>query len=258
MLYPQQVIQITSMNSRNKEYKRDYLVEHVKYVVLGKLLGEVAHELANSVTTLLGYSQLLQYSEQVPETKLNLDRLNCEAKRTAEIVHRILAFSRPDEFESGPVDLNALLVRTLDLKSYALEVSNIQVETQLEADLPEVVASSGQIESALLNLINNAHQAMSESNGQGTLRIRTERNGDNLLVGICDNGPGIRADILDSIFNPYFTTRVDRGGTGLGLSISRDCIESHGGRIWAESSSGRGASFFVELPFRRPSSRIDY
>jgi len=229
----------------------------VKYAVLGKLLGEVAHELANSLTTLMGYSQLLQNCELEPDSKRNLERLNCEAKRTAEIVHRLLAFSRPDEFESGPVDLNALLVRTLDLKSYALEVANIKVESQLEEGLPEIVASSGQIESVFLNLINNAHQAMFESNGQGTLLIRTARNGDNLLVEIRDSGPGIRADILTSIFDPYFTTRVDRGGTGLGLSISRDIIESHDGRIWAETSSGRGATFYVELPFRRPSSRTD-
>ena len=99
-----------------------------------------------------------------------------------------------------------------------------------------------------MNIILNAEQAMTEANGGGKLAVKTQRGKDYIRVSFADDGPGIPAKQLDKLFDPFFTTREEEGGTGLGLSACHGIVTEHGGRIYAKSKPGKGASFFVELP----------
>jgi CheY-like chemotaxis protein len=105
-----------------------------------------------------------------------------------------------------------------------------------------------QLQQVFLNLINNAHQALMESEPPRRLLVKSESHGESILVSIADNGPGIAQEHMGKIFDPFFTTKEVGQGTGLGLSIAFGIVQEHGGRIWAESEPGKGSTFTVELP----------
>ena len=222
------------------------MVQAANFIVLGKIVAEVAHELNNSLTGVLGFSQLIANARLAPEVQLNVSLLCREANRTADIVNNVLSLARAAEAEFVPVDLNEILARTIRSKTYHLRVENIQVDTRLHPTLPKVLGNATQMQSVFLNIINNAQEAMIEARRPGRLRITTSPEHDKVVVAIADDGPGIRPERLQQLFEPFFTTR--EAGTGLGLSICRDIITQHGGRIWLESDYGHGATSFMELP----------
>jgi signal transduction histidine kinase len=136
----------------------------------------------------------------------------------------------------------------LQLRAYEHRVSNIQVNTRLAGDLPEIMADHFQLQQVFLNIVINAEYFMIEANHGGTLRITTERTGDIIRASFADNGPGIPKEKLGHLFDPFFTTKEVGKGTGLGLSICHGIIAEHSGRIYAKSQLGKGAIFIVELP----------
>ena len=225
-----------AVNDIDASEMRELLAQSAKLAVLSGLLAEVTHELNNSLTGVVVYSQLLMDSELEPKAQRHLERLS--------------------NIEMAPLDLNDTLTSTVELKSYALKVANIRVELQFEPNLPNIQGRIGQRELVFLNLINNAQQAMFEAHRGGLLQIRTARAAENVLVTITDDGPGIKAENLNRVFEPFFTTKESSDGTGLGLSISSDTVRRHGGRIWTESESGQGATFYVELPKSKVNTRI--
>ncbi len=129
-----------------------------------------------------------------------------------------------------------------------MRLSNIKVAVKLAPDLPRVTVDPHQIQEVFLNIILNAEHAIIEANGGGKLSIQTRQIKGYVRVSFADDGPGIPAEHIDKLFNPFFTTRGDKGGTGLGLSICHGIVTEHGGKIYARSKPGRGATFFVELP----------
>ena len=131
---------------------------------------------------------------------------------------------------------------------YELKTSNIEVVTDLSPGLPKVMADFHQIQEVFLNIILNAEQAMTEANSGGKLCIKTQKAKGYIRASFTDDGPGIPADQLDKVFDPFFTTREEKGGTGLGLSVCHGIVTGHGGRIYAKSKVGKGTTFFVELP----------
>jgi signal transduction histidine kinase len=118
----------------------------------------------------------------------------------------------------------------------------------LAPDLPEVMVDLHQIQEVFLNIILNAEQAMIEAHGGGKLTIKTEEIEDYIRISFTDDGPGVPAEHLDRLFDPFFTTRGERGGTGLGLSLCHGIVAEHGGKIYARSKAGKGATFFVQFP----------
>lgn len=225
------------------------LVQAGKLAAIGRLTAGIAHELNNPLTSVLGYAQLLQVARLDKQAKTDLDRIVEGAERAARIVRNLLTFARQQKPERRLIEINDIILSILDLKAYHLKVENVKVIKELARDLPPTVADPSQLSQVFLNLISNAQQAMVEAHGGGTLTVRSELvNGGDIRIEIADDGPGIPAEIIGRIFDPFFTTKEVGQGTGLGLSICYGIVQEHGGRIWVESQSSQGATFFVELP----------
>ncbi|MCJ7515644.1 MAG: ATP-binding protein [Dehalococcoidia bacterium] len=216
---------------------------------VGELASGVAHEINNPLTGVIGYAQLLMDREDVPsDIRSDLAAINDGAQRVAGIVKRLLTFSRQTKPERKLVDINELIESTLILRAYHFRVNDIEVVTLLATDVLETVADPGQIQQVLLNLIVNAETEMKLAHGKGKLIITTKKSDNTIKICFQDNGPGIKPEVMDKIFNPFFTTREVGEGTGLGLSICHGIVTEHRGRIWAESEPGKGATFIMELP----------
>ncbi len=140
----------------------------------------------------------------------------------------------------------------LDLRAYEQKVNNIEVDTHFAVDLPEIIADGFQLQQVFLNIVINAEQSMLEAHGKGILTVTTDQVGDIIRASFADDGPGIAKENLGYLFDPFFTTKEEGKGTGLGLSICHGIITEHGGRIYAESELGKGATFVVELPVTTP------
>jgi len=219
---------------------------------IGELSSGIAHELNNPLTSVIGFSDLLLGKEDLPDDiKGDLEVINREAKRTAEVVRNLLTFARKREAEKKPVDIHNIIQKVLELRAYEQKVSNIEVNTQFASDLPEITADGFQLQQIFINIIINAEHFMIEAHRRGTLTITTERIGDIIRASFADDGPGIAKENLGHLFDPFFTTKEVGKGTGLGLSICHGITTEHGGRIYAESKLGKGATFVVELPISK-------
>jgi signal transduction histidine kinase len=136
----------------------------------------------------------------------------------------------------------------LKLRAYEHRLHNIQVNTQLNPDLPEITVDRFQMQQVFLNIILNAEYFMTEAHNRGTLTITTQQLKNSVRISFADDGPGITKENLDRLFVPFFTTKEVGKGTGLGLSICYGIVTSHGGKIYARSEPGKGATFIVDLP----------
>lgn len=220
-----------------------------KLASIGELAAGVAHEINNPLTAIMGYAQLLVGDEEVPERiKADLEKIYSQSQRAARIVQNLLTFARSYEPEKNIVDINDLIIKSLELRGYEHNVGNIQVVTDLWETLPGVSADGNQIQQVLLNIIINAEQAITAKKKSGTIKVVTGLVEERIRISISDDGIGIAREILDRLFDPFFTTKDIGEGTGLGLSVCHGIVTNHGGRIYAESVVGEGATFFIELP----------
>jgi len=232
------------------------LIQSEKLSALGQLIAGVAHELNNPLTAVLGYTQLLQMSPDIDEDVLaDLGKIHRQARRAAKIVHDLLIFARQDKALEESVDVNAVLRRTIELRSYQLRTENVQVVTELSEGVLSTMVNPGQLQQVFLNLINNAQEAMAEDGG-GLLKVTSELCGDTILVRFADNGPGLSPKAKQHLFEPFFTTKEVGKGTGLGLSICFGIISQYGGRIWLDDEQTPGATFVVELPLAQGETAI--
>jgi len=215
---------------------------------IGELASGVAHEINNPLTAVIGFSQMLMGRDIPKDIQQDLKIVNDNAQRVAKIVKNLLIFARQREEAKEYVDINSVVLRVLELRTYEMKLSNIAVITQLTPDLPWTMANTGQLQQVFLNIILNAEQAMTKAHNKGKLSVKTQQIGNNIRVSFEDDGPGIARENLDSIFDPFFTTKGVDGGTGLGLSLSYGIIKEHNGGIYARSELGKGATFFIELP----------
>ncbi len=222
-----------------------------KMSAVGQLIAGVAHELNNPLAGVLGYAQLLLDFPMGEKVRRGLDSICREADRCRRIVHNLQTFARKHKPEVESVDINGILLSTLELRSYQLKVDDIEVVCDL-GNLPASLADAHQLRQVFLNIVINAHQAMNAFRGRGVLTLRTRRHGSDIVVEVQDDGPGIDPSNLGRIFDPFFTTKDVGQGTGLGLSICYGIIREHGGRITAENAADGGAIFRVTLPLRAP------
>ena len=215
---------------------------------IGEMAAGIAHELNNPLTGVIGLSQMLLDEEMSDGAKEDLNLIYNEAQRAAAVVKKLLTFGRQHPTERKAVQINAGVEDVLSLRAYEQKVNNIRVTTQLDDHLPEIVADPFQMQQVFLNIVLNAEQAMIETHKEGTLTITTERVGGNIKVSFSDDGPGISPENMRKLFSPFFTTKALGKGTGLGLSICYGIVTNHGGRMYAQSELGKGATFVVELP----------
>lgn len=235
------------------------LIQSEKMAAIGKLVAGVAHELNNPLTAIIGIAQLLQSGHISETVKQDLEKLVGEAHRAGKIVRSLLDFSRQQRTERQPVQINDVLNNTLKILAYQLESHDIKLQTEFSEDLPSTMADAHQLQQVFINLVNNAYEAMHEASGGGILSIRSEAaqiNGADgerasrpgIRVIVKDDGPGISADMLPMIFDPFYTTKSPGKGTGLGLSVCHGIISEHEGQILVESTPGEGACFTVQIP----------
>lgn len=224
------------------------LLQTEKLSAVGQLVSGVAHELNNPLTTIKGYAQLLQGEPLAPMVVDDLKKVEEAAERCRRIVRDLLTFARHYEPEWTDIDLNDLLQRTVALRSYDLRVRSIVVEWALDPDLPPIQADPQRLQQAILSLVFNAERAVLSAAEGGCITIRSAvgPDGGHVRFEVADSGPGIDPEHMARIFDPFFSTKA--GGTGLGLSTAYGIVKEHGGRIWAESPPGAGATFIVELP----------
>lgn len=225
------------------------LVIASKLASIGELAAGVAHEINNPLTAITGFAQLLIAEEGLPaQVKQDLEKIYLQSQRAAKIVQNLLTFSRSYQLERQVIDINDLILKTLEMRSYEHRVSNIEVISDLARDLPGVLADENQIQQVMLNVIVNAEQAIIAGRRSGIIKVATSQAGRGVRVTIADNGPGIPQGIIEKIFDPFFTTKAVGSGTGLGLSVCHGIITKHGGTISADSVEGAGATFTIELP----------
>ena len=235
----------------NERQLQQQLIQSEKLSAIGELISGIAHELNNPLTGVMGYSQLLQLRKDLDDrAKDNLLKINNLALRCQKIVQNLLSFARKQKPERTLSDINEILEKTVELRSYELQVNNIEITRELDRHLPKTIADAHQLQQVFLNILTNAEQAMLEAHGKGHLTIRTRSNPENarIVVEVSDDGPGIPENHLSRIFDPFFTTKEVGKGTGLGLSLSYGMIKEHGGNIYARSKPTEGATFVIELP----------
>jgi len=223
------------------------VVQSERLAAMGAMIGGVAHELNNPLTSILGVSELLQDSQTTDAARKQIAILQQQARRAAEIVHNLTYFSSPPTSGKSPVSMAEIVERTLNLHSYSLRKNSITVDFLKEINQPYVKADPHQLMQVFLNLILNAEQAIRGIRDRGTLRIRLGNNGEMVWASFHDDGPGIPAEVLPNIFDPFYTTKRPGRGTGLGLSICKSVMKEHNGTIEAANAPGGGAVFTVTL-----------
>jgi len=229
------------------------LLQAEKLATLGELIAGIAHELNNPLSAVVGHAQLLRMGENDPKKAARTERIVEAAQRATRIVRNFLTVVRKHRPEQLAVSVNELIDKTLELLAYQLRVGNIQVETALAPDLPQIAGDPHQLQQVVLNLLTNAVQAIA-GRGHGKLRIATELGSDRstIRITVADDGPGIAREHLSQLFEPFFTTKPPGVGTGLGLALVRGIVTEHGGTITVESTPGQGATFVITLPVTAP------
>ncbi len=246
---------INDVTEEREKQERLYLTDRL--VSVGEMAAGVAHEINNPLTSVIGLSSMLTKQDVPNDVKEDLHAIYSEAQRCASIVKNLLTFARKHVSKKEPLHIEGIIADVLKLRAYEHRVNNIIVETAFPPDLPEVFADYFEIQQVFINIILNAEAAMIDAHGRGTLKISAKATNNHVTISFADDGPGISKENMRSIFNPFFTTKEVGKGTGLGLSICYGIVASHGGKIYAKSEFGKGATFVVELPTRGKSNRLN-
>lgn len=223
------------------------MIQAAKLAAIGELAANIVHEIKNPVQILMMHADLLKRGKVV----LNREEQQAvQIKRLAEIITRLMNFTRnvSEEMPMTPVLVNNTVEEVVDMVRNEFRNEKVNIELQLAENLPSVIANDNYLQQVFLNLLLNARDAM--PNG-GSIMVRTELKGFNVLVHVVDTGTGIEPHLLTKIFMPFFTTKGKGKGTGLGLSICKTIVAQHQGEIQVQSEIGKGTTFTVSLPTRR-------
>jgi two-component system NtrC family sensor kinase len=224
------------------------LVHTEKMAAVGQLVSGVAHEVNNPLTAILGFADLLMENPDLPDwARKDLRVILQEAQRTKQIVQNLLSFARQMPPQRQSVQLNSILARTIQLRSYDFSSHGVEVMEMFQSNLAPVIGDSHQLQQVFLNILNNAYDAVREAKRPARIEVQTSKVGGSVEVSFRDNGMGITH--ADRIFDPFFTTKEVGKGTGLGLSICYGIVREHGGEISCyNNDDGMGATFVVRLP----------
>ena len=239
------------------EELRHELFESEKLAATGRLAASIAHEINNPLEAIQNALYLLVNT--IPADDPNARFLNIamkETERMSRILRQMLGFYRPAA-SMAPTDLNVLIEEAEALVAKRLRDRGVRIEKTLDRTLPRVVASSDQMKQVILNLLLNAAEAM-PAGGVITLSTQAYHDADSAFLRsdavrilIADTGPGIAEQHLEQIFEPFFSTKGEKG-TGLGLWVSSGIVQSHGGALQVRSRPGSGTTFSITLPIGGP------
>jgi signal transduction histidine kinase/ActR/RegA family two-component response regulator len=219
---------------------------------VGQLAAGLVHEINNPLAIILAQAQLLiPHVEPEDKRRERLGTILRETSRAARLLKGLLKLTRRGSPERLPCLLEEQVRWVLELHTHMSERNAIRVVTELEL-VPPVWADEDQIRQVLLNLVQNAHQAMAAHSGDRVLTLRIAGLPGRVRIEVLDTGPGIPADVLPRIFDAFFTTKSRDDGSGLGLWVSCAIVEQHGGRLRAENRPEGGAAFSFELPYGGP------
>jgi signal transduction histidine kinase len=215
-----------------------------RLAIMGEVTAQIIHYLSSPLT---GISTIVDdlLEDCSDRERGSLELVKSEADRASAVVRELLAFTRRDE-DNPVVSLNEITDRALDLFVFRERSGNIFVSRELSEEPVDVRIGPSQLEQVVLNLLDNALQAINGS-GPGTICVRTRSNGDRVVLEVSDSGPGIPKEIEDRIFEPFFTTKEPGIGTGLGLAIVSSIVRDCGGEISVKSQPGRGATFTISF-----------
>ncbi|MDH3973456.1 MAG: ATP-binding protein [Deltaproteobacteria bacterium] len=230
---------------------QELLVQSAKLASIGELAANVAHEINNPMTAVLGYASLiLEDLDENSSVYTDLKVIEKESYRIKGIIRNLLDFSRQRKINKKASNINAIIKESIALISHMATTSNILIELNLEEKLPLVEVDENQMKQVFLNLMGNAVHAMDDG---GELKIKTEvlcdKANKNVLISFKDNGCGIPKAFVDKVFDPFFSSKGE-AGTGLGLSVSYGIVKNHGGRLTLKSEEGKGSEFSVLLPVK--------
>ncbi len=226
-----------------------HLIEGEKLSTVGKLAAGLAHETRNRLTVILGQAELLLMGSDDPiKSRERLNTIVQETSRAAQMLQNLLRFAGGNSTERRPCRLEDQIQYVLELKGHQLHRDGVQIVTELESVRP-VLADETQIQQVLLNLVQNAHQAMAGHSGPRVITVRlAETGGAKVRLEVLDSGPGIHPNVLPRIFDAFTTTKAPGEGNGLGLWVSSAIVEQHQGSLRATNRPDGGAAFVVELP----------
>lgn len=260
-ILPRNIVKLIASADKKSEVMNKQVVESGKLATIGELAAGIAHEINNPVAIMVEEAgwiedlleeEELKECENLDEFKRALRQINTQGKRCKEITHKLLSFARKTDSTINDVQVNDSIREIVSLTAQMARYNNVIFETNLSEGIPYIRISPSELQQVILNLINNAIDAMEK--GGGTIKIETkisEIEKNHLVISIEDNGPGIPKDNLDRIFDPFFTTKPVGKGTGLGLSICYGIIQKMSGKIDVYSEVGVGTKFRIWIPFQK-------
>lgn len=251
---------------RKEEMMSQQVIETGKLASVGELAAGIAHEINNPVAIMIEEAgwiedlleeEDLTGSENEKELYRALAQIRTQGRRCKEITHKLLSFARKTDTRIVEISITDLLKEIAYLSSQRAKYSNVEIRTRFEENLPLIPASETEMQQVFLNLVNNALDAMEKTGGIITLGAK--RTGNDIIVTVSDNGPGIADANLARVFDPFYTTKPVGKGTGLGLSICYGIIKKIGGDINVRSTKGEGAAFELRFPVTQApeSSEVD-
>ncbi len=240
---------VDRLNAAVQEQRRiqNMLIHADRLASLGTMAAGVAHEMSSPLT---GIRSCVERIERNPQNHDQIHRytglIMASLDRAEKVVRGMLDFARYESIEAQPVNLQEVLEEVVALMEHRLHKNHAHLETHFASDAPEILGDRFRIGQVFLNLMLNAVDAMTDG---GTLKLACISSAEGLIVTVADTGCGISEQVVDRIFDPFYTTKGVGEGTGLGLSIAHGIVKEHGGHIQVESELGKGTTFRVFFPF---------
>jgi signal transduction histidine kinase len=244
-------VEITALYARLLNALRAQRREREARLLTGNAVAAmIAHEIKQPLTSITAHAQAgLRWLDRpepgLDEARKAFRQIAANGLRTGQVIDSVRTVFRRDAQSRIVLDPDSLIADVLACLRAELERHRIFVHTEPEPDLPDIAGDPTQLHQVLVNLVTNAIDAMAETSGPRILSISTTLRDGSVRISVADNGPGIRPEDADCIFNPLFTTKPD--GMGMGLAICRSIIENHDGRLWVAPNTPQGAVFHVAL-----------